>query len=712
MTGVQSAVRVHQLTSLFRPSRIAIVGASDKSYFSRQIVANLDATGFASRLYLVNARAGVAHGRPTVPSLGDIQERVDLVFTMVPQPATLDVLTDAAAAGIRNAVVMSSGYAEAGAAGAEAQRELVACAERLGLLVLGPNMLGFANLVDRIAVTPISNLPKECGHVALLSHSGASSSAMLEFANTAGVGLSYLVTLGNEAMVTAGHAVDFLVEDEHTRVIAIFMETFRQPDVFRHAARRALSAGKPIVVLKAGRSELAGRTAAAHTGAFVGDDATVDAVLRDLGVIRVDTIEDLLITAGTAARLGRLSQRGVGVVSISGGACDIVADLAEDVGMALPELAAETRAALEAVMPAYGTVQNPLDITGAAVMEPPLATACIEAVAADPSVGAVLAVNKLPWQQHEQPFAGQQFIDAIGKAVSSVPVVFVNQVMQPITDVTRASMQLAGIGHAICGLSHAVTAMHRLAWWSGLTDAEPTAAADVPVPSSTERRGVWSEHRARALLEAAGVPVIPAAFVRTPDEAVAAAQRFGGPVAIKLVSPGVLHKSDIGAVRLGVTGAAAVRKQFDAVISAVAEVPGATAEGALITPMRDGGIELLAGVVRDPQWGLMLVIALGGVFVEILHDAARTPLPASRDRVRTLVGSLRGAAVLDGVRGAPRADLDAVCAAVLRLADLAVALGDDLESLEVNPLRIDGSVVEALDAVVTWRETSTVEEEA
>lgn len=703
--GEQSA----RLDRLFRPRRIAVVGASDKSYFSQLVVENLEQFGFGDHLYLINPRSPVAHGRPTVAGFAEIDQQIDLAFMMVPQAATLDVLAEAAAAGVRNAVVMSSGYAEAGATGVEAQRELVARARDLDMLVLGPNMLGFANFVDGVAVTPIPNLPPGRGHVALLSQSGASSSAMLEFANTAGVELSYLVTLGNEAMLTAGHVLDFLVDDESTRVVAIFLETVRDPDVFRRAAGRALTAGKPVVVLKAGRSELAARTAAAHTGAFVGDDATVDAVLRDLGVIRVDTIEDMLITAGVAAHLGRLARPGIGVVSISGGACDIIADLAEEVGMSLPDLGETARTALAEVMPAYGTVQNPLDTTGAAVLDPTLATACIAAIGADPAIGAVLAVNKLPWQPHEQPFSGQQFIDAIGKgaAESPVPVVFVNQVMQPITDVTRTSMELGGISHAICGLGHAVSALQHVAWWSEQRHAVAAAPAEVPVPAPVERRGVWSEHRARELLAAAGVPVVPAILARTADEAASAAEQLGGPVAIKLVSPQILHKSDIGGVRLGISGAVAVREAFDAVTAAAGQVAGASVEGALVSPMRTGGIELLVGVVRDPQWGPMLAIALGGVFTEVLHDAALAPLPVTRDRVRALLGSLRGADVLNGVRGGPPADVDAICAVVVRLADLAVALGADLESLEVNPLRVDGSVVEALDAVVTWRRAAT-----
>jgi acetate---CoA ligase (ADP-forming) len=212
-----------RLGALFRPRRVAVVGASDKSYFSQNVVDKLLRFGFADRMYLVNRRSPTVHGLPTVAALADIGEQVDLAFTMLPQAVTLDALSEAAAAGVQNAVVMSSGYAEAGEAGRRAQAELVAHAESLGMVLLGPNMLGFANLVDGVPVTPIRNLPDRCGGVALLSQSGASSSAMLEFATTAGVELSYLVTLGNEAMVTAGHTLDFLVDDDATRAVAIFL---------------------------------------------------------------------------------------------------------------------------------------------------------------------------------------------------------------------------------------------------------------------------------------------------------------------------------------------------------------------------------------------------------------------------------------------------------------------------------------------------------
>src|SRR3954469_20244651 len=251
-----SSITPERLSSLFRPRSVALVGAANKSMFSNTVYRNLVEFGFDEHTYLVNRRGAETHGRATVASCQEIGAPVDVAFMMVPQAATLDALSDAAAAGIRNAVVLSSGYAEAGEAGRAAQAQLVAHAQALDMVLIGPNMLGFANFVHRIPVTAIPGLPREHGPVGLLSQSGASSSAMLDFASMVGVGMSYMVTLGNEAMITAGHVLDYLVDDEQTRAVAFFRETTRDPHTFARAARRAAEAGTAIVVLKAGSSEL------------------------------------------------------------------------------------------------------------------------------------------------------------------------------------------------------------------------------------------------------------------------------------------------------------------------------------------------------------------------------------------------------------------------------------------------------------------------
>ncbi len=696
-----------RLTTLFRPRSVVLVGASDKSTFSLLAYRNLVEFGLADRTYLVNRRGATTHGQPTVSSCAQIGEPVDVAYLMVPQAATIEALHDAAAAGIRNACVLSSGYAEAGEAGRAAQAELAATARSLDMVVLGPNHLGFANFTDGVPVCSVPGLPREGGPVALLSQSGASSSAMLDFASMVNVGLSYMVTLGNEAMITAGHVLDFLVDDPATRAVAIFMETVREPEMFRRAARRAAEAGKAVVVLKAGSSALSARTAAAHTGALVGDDRVIGSVFADLGVIRVDSIEDMLITAGAAAALGRLARPGIGIVSISGGACDIVADRAEDLGAALPELAAPTRDALAGIMPAYGTVQNPLDVTGAAVIDPTIFTRAIQAMSADPSIGVVGIINALPWIDPGRPYHGQKFVDAIGAGMqaASCPAVYINQVLQPVTDFTRASMDQGQVRYVIPGLRQAVVALRNLAWWSDVTGAvaaTPAVALPSPVPASDERRGLWSEWQGRRLLADAGIPVVPGRLATSADEAVKAAAEFGGSLAVKIVCAELMHKSDLGAVRLGVPAdEAAVREAYRAVTAAAA---GITSD-VLISPMRTGGTELLVGVLRDPMWGPVLAVAVGGIFVEVLQDSVLAPLPVTPAQARRMLATLRGRALLDGARGAAPADLDALSVVIARIGDLAIALGGELESLEVNPLWVDGAAIEALDTVVTWTPT-------
>jgi acetate---CoA ligase (ADP-forming) len=701
-----SQITGDRLATLFRPRSVALVGAADKSVFSQLAYRNLVEFGFADRTYLVNRRGGQTHGRPAVTSCGQIGEQVDVAFLMVPQGGTLEAMSDASAAGIRNAVVLSSGYGEAGEAGRAAQAELVAHAQSLDMVLLGPNNLGFANFTDGIPVTSVPGLPRAGGPVALLSQSGASSSAMLDFATMVNVGLSYLVTLGNEAMITVGHMLDFLVDDPATRAVAVFMETVREPEVFRRAARRAAEAGKAIVALKAGSSELSARTAAAHTGALVGDDRLINAIFADLGVIRVDSIEDMLITAGAAAALGRLERPGIGIVSISGGACDIVADRAGDLGAELPGLAAVTEEALSGIMPDYGTVQNPLDVTGAALIDPTIFTRSIGAMSRDPSVGVVGVINGVPWIDDGKPYVVQHLVDAIGAgmAQAACPTVYINQVMQPVTDYTRSIMARGGVGYVIPGLRQAIVALRNVAWWSQVT-SDMTEAADppavVPVPAAARRRGQWSEQAARAMLADAGIPVVPARLVDTADDAVKAAAEFGGRVCVKIVSPEITHKTDIGGVLLDIPAdEGAVRAAFGSVTAAAAK--GATVQGVLVSPMRRGGAELLAGVVRDPQWGLVLAVALGGIFAEVLQDSALAPLPVTSARARRMLEGLRGRPILNGARGAAPANLDALAAVIARIGDLALALGDDLDSLEVNPLRVDGTTVEALDAVVTW----------
>jgi acyl-CoA synthetase (NDP forming) len=695
-----------QLRAFFEPRSFALIGASDKSTFSRLIHENLVAAGHAERTYLVNRRATEVHGRPTHPSCVAIGEPVDLAIIMVPGQFAIDAMRDAAAAGALGVTVLSSGFAESGGEGKALQRQLVEAAEELGIIALGPNVLGFVNVAAGVPAMALSDPPSIPGNVALVSQSGASCGAMKDFAALSGVGLSHVITVGNESMVTVGHLIDYLVDEPQTDAIAVFMEGIREPEVFAAAARRAAEAGKALVVLKAGKSELAAKSATAHTGALVGDNRVIDAVFERHGIIRVDTIEDLLVTAGVAAHTGPLDRPGLGVVSISGGACDIVADLAQDAGAVLPELSGLTAKRLAAVMPSYGHVQNPLDVTGAAIIEPAIFTEAVAALGNDPEIGAVMVINSLPWRDDGQPFYGQRYVDAIGAGMteSAVPALYVTQVTQPIGAGTRDVLDASGVAHVVPGLRLAVDALSRIATWSRRR-AQVAVEPPPPIvpPRSVERRP-YSEVDARSLLAAAGVPVVPGRHVHSALEAVQAAQYFGGPVAMKIVSPDITHKTDLGCVRLGVTSHDA-GTVYDEITTAAAQpaAQGAHIDGVLVSPMRPPGVELLVGVTRDPDWGLVVAVALGGVLVEVLDDVAPAPLPVTPAGAQRMLEGLRGAALLRGVRGRPAANFDALASIVVAVGRLAQELEPDLESLEINPLLVDGPRAEALDALVVWR---------
>ena len=341
--AVNETAAVDHVRRLFNPRSIALIGATDKSRWSWSIFGNLALHGFAGPVYLVNPRGVPVHGQQSHARIADLPEPVDLAFVMVPTSAVLGVLAEVADAGIPSVVLLTSGFAEVGEEGAELERQLVDLARRRGLTILGPNGNGFINAAARITPygLPIDD-PLLGGPVGVVLQSGALASSVLTFAQTRNVGVSLLVSMGNESMVSMTDVMRYLIDDDATRVIALFIESVRHPDEFIALAREALAKGKPIVAIKVGRSQTGARVARAHTGSLVGDDAVVDAVFSQHGVIRVDCLEDLIITAGLLAATGPLPGNRFGFVTASGGASEIIADRAEDEGIEIPEFAPET----------------------------------------------------------------------------------------------------------------------------------------------------------------------------------------------------------------------------------------------------------------------------------------------------------------------------------------------------------------------------------
>jgi acetate---CoA ligase (ADP-forming) len=707
----------HKLTRLLRPRSVALVGASDRSNWSNRIYEALQVIGYDGDVYLVNPKGGQAHGRPVHRSVGDIDAVPDVAFLMVPGPAVLDAMRDVAEAGVKAAVVLSSGFAELGAEGSEAQRELASLCRRHEMVVLGPNALGFVNVIGRIALKPFPpGEPLRPGSIGVVSQSGNVTVQLINMARSFDIGLSFAVSTGNEMDVSLADVVDFLAEDENTAVIAVFAESFADPAAFLAACRKARAGGKPVVVLKVGRSAAAARAALAHTGALVGNDAVVDAFLRSAGAIRVTSLEDLLAVTDTFTRTGALERAGLAVLTISGGTCDIVADTAEARGVELPEFVPLTLERLRTVLPAYATAQNPLDVTGAAVTDAELFGRALRIVTGDPNIGVVLVAQEIDYQAETSAWGVETLRGLVaassGGTVSgrpapggTVPVILANTTVRAVSARVREIRAELEVPAVFGGIDRILPAVRAIADWSA-----QARNADAPLPPVTplrlpaEPRGAWSEVVCRELLTEVGIPVVPGVVASTAAEAGAAAAAYGVPVALKVVSPDVLHKSDVGGVALQVAAADAEQAAAALLRRVAIAVPAARVDGVLVSPMRPDGLDLLIGVVREPGWGNVLAVGLGGLWAEAMRDVQRIALPASERQIEQGLRRLKAWPLFEGARGGDRVDIPALVRVVARIADLSLGLGDQLAAVEVNPLRVTPAAVEALDAVVVWRD--------
>lgn len=702
-----------RLRTLFEPRSIALVGASEKSTWSLMIHVGLREGGFDGRVYYVNPRAPTVHGQPAVARLADIEEPVDLCYIMVGTDMVLPVIHDMIDAGIQNAVVLTGGFAEQDDHGRELQAELTRLAAAHDLAIIGPNCMGYINVTRRTeAMAALPSRPLLEGPVALISQSGALGAMMLNYARTQNVGLSMLISTGNEATVSVTDALQYAVEDDATKVIAIFMETIREPARFVHIARRAFELGKPIIALKAGRSEVTARVALTHTGALTGDDRVIDALFRQLDIVRVNSIEELILTANVFAKVGLLPGKNMAMVAISGGVCDLAADLAEEAGIALPIFTEQTRNELRTLLPVLEQTNNPFDTTGASMNNQALMGNLLGVVSRDPQLDAAFCLMELPEGDTPASHFLLNIVAGIGQALQDAPIpaFMLSLASNDVSAAGRVFLKRTGIPFISGGIRIVIPALGKLAAWTEryrtertkerVEDASTISLKDIPASPV----GTWSEYQARGFLKQHELPVIPARLAQSAQEAVEAAQELGFPVVLKIASPDILHKSDIGGVCLGLGSPAEVRAAFRQIMDVVsAIVPVPRIEGVLVSPMRSGGVELLVGITRDAEWGQVLAVGLGGIWVEILKDTSLRALPVSRAEVRAMLTELQGAQLLQGARGSQAADLDALVEVIFRVTELAQALKTDLESLEINPLRVDGTRIEALDAVITWQ---------
>ena len=704
MLAADHLVTPARLREFFAPRSIAVVGASETSGWARFLFASAATAGFDGPLIPVHPVHKTVFGRQAAASLRDLPEPVDLAFIMAPLPAVEGVLEDAGAAGVRGAVVLASGYREVGGDGQALQEHLASHAARHGITLLGPNCLGFLNAHARAAAFALAiPIPLVAGPVGVALQSGALASVMLGFAKAHAIGVSTLTSLGNEAMISTVDVIDYLIEDDQTTVIALFLEAVSEPKAFAAAAARADRAGKPIVALKAGSSQAGSAAALAHTGSIAGDDAVVDAALRQFNVIRVGSIEELLSTAAVLGYSRWPRGRRMGAVTASGGACDLIADRATAEGIEIPSFSDATASAIASHLPPFAEVHNPLDVTGyflanrraSALTAADLA---LDEAAADPGLDFVLfsglTMPDARPQDETLAAALEQRVAWLGDRIRSapIPVIPVSYTCLDVSEYGRTVLSGHGV-HVLAGLDLGVRSIgNALRWLDGRNRAASTRAVMTrPVRIS----GPWPEADARDLLATFGVASVPSTVVKENTDAVDAATRFGYPVVLKISSANLTHKSDIGGVALDLRTGPDVIAAFDRLVTLAADIDGVS-----VAPMRSGGVELLAGVTVDATFGPVLAVGLGGIWVEVLGDVSLRVLPVDQAEVLRMLGELRGVPLLTGGRGQVAADLDALAKTITSIGDAALSLGSSLRSLEVNPLWVSGDQIEALDILV------------
>jgi acyl-CoA synthetase (NDP forming) len=676
-------------------------------------MASAAASGFDGPLIPVHPKRATVFGRPAAASLRDLAEPVDLAFIMTPLQAVEEVLDDAAQAGVPGVVVLASGYRENGEQGRILQDRLTARAAGHGITLLGPNCLGFLNAHARVAPFALTiPLPLLAGPVGIALQSGALASVLLSFARAHAIGVSTLASLGNEAMISTSDVIDYLIEDDHTKVIGLFLEEIGDAAAFTAAAVKADQAGKPIIALKVGTSQAGSAAALAHTGSVAGDDAVIDAALRQLNVVRVTSIEELLSTAAVLGYSRWPAGRRMGAVTTSGGACDLIADRASGEGIELPAFAEATVEAISAHVPSFAEVRNPLDVTGYFLANQRTSTLtpsdlALDHAAADPGLDFVIYTGLTLPDAKPPDEAMADALDAraawLAERVASapVPIIPIGSTCVDLSEYGRSLLGrhglhvLAGIDLGVRAIGNALRWMEGRGWLEGRGNLAAPKLVTRVTPVSTS--GPWAETDARTLLQDFNIPVVPATLAHSADDAVRAAAGFGYPVAVKVSSAAITHKSELGGVALGLSTDAAVERAYDQVVAAAGDE---AIDGVTVAPMRKGGVELLAGVTVDPTFGPVLAVGLGGIWVEVLGDVSLRVLPAGPAQVRQMLGELRGLPLLTGGRGQVPADLDKLSAVIASIGDAALSLGSALRSLEINPLWVNGDQVEALDVLV------------
>lgn len=695
---------MHSLHPLFFPESVALIGASsDPERIGGRVLRFMLEGGYEGTIYPINKGEPVVQGLKAYKNITEVPGNIDQAVIIIPAAGVETALREAVSKGITSVQILTAGFAEIDEAGKIQQQKLVDICRDNNVRMLGPNSLGLLNLSNKFSATfstALNGLRPVKGNIALATQSGAFGSATYGMASLRGLGFSKIIATGNEADVDVAESIDYLAEDPETAVICAAVESCKDGNRLRSALLKAAKAGKPVLIMKAGRTEVGATAAATHTGSLAGNDTVYDTVFAECGAFRPQSIEEMLDIAYVCSVTGALPKNSdVAILTGSGGIGILMADHASDHGMALPKLTAEGAAAVLEVLP-FAVAANPLDTTAQVTAVKSGVTRTLDALLGHSSCGTIFA-----YLAHVglSPSRFQSTSDEMIALKAKYPDRAIIMVMLATKEVA-AELDKHGIP-TFADPSRAVLALAGA--WQLARRREALTAPSLPSAAKKSAKAlgdVSTEATAKKVLAEAGLPMLPEAVCSSAEAAAAKATEFGFPVVCKISSADIPHKTEVGGVMLNIPDADSVRKAYDELLRrARAAVPNARIDGVLVTPMLKGGVETIMGIHMDPTFGPMVMFGSGGTAVELFKDVAFASTPVSEARARELIDSVKSSALLRQWRGGPQYDEQALVSAICKLSEFGEAHADVLESIDVNPLVVREKGAVCLDAVITLR---------
>jgi acyl-CoA synthetase (NDP forming) len=692
MTTITDRARI--IHALVHPRSVALVGASDNfAKLNGRPLKHLIEKGYKGAIYPINPKYMKIRHLDCYASIADLPEAPDLAIIAVPASDVIASIEALGRRGGKAAVIFSSGFGEMGEDGRALQEKLLATARAHGVLLCGPNCLGFCNAFDNVYATFSQYADGEtgAGPIAFVTQSGAFGTAIAALVRQRGLGLGYFINTGNESDISFAELMEMVVADPRISVVAGYLEGVRDGEALVRLAQRCQALGKPLVLTKVGRKASGARAAASHTGALAVDDSVLDAILRQYGVLRARNEEQMLDMLEALCQPRAATGPGLGIVTQSGGAGVMMADRAEEMGLTVPQVSATTQARLAEVMPAFGAAGNPVDVTGQFLAEPAILRDSVIRLLEDPDIHVAIVWLQL-MHAHTETLV-KVFADIAANTTKPVIVCWVAATPEAVRRLRELGLIVYGAGErAVEGAA----ALHRFH-----TQRKAAALAQELDDVGPLAPGAQASVAATHLLQAAGIPMAPVALATTREEAIAHWRAFGKPVALKVESADILHKSDIGGVVLKLDDADAIGAAF-ANLMAIARraVPEARIDGVLVQAMSSGHIELVMGAQRHPVFGMVVMVGFGGVLVEVLKDVVFRKAPFDRDTGLEMLAELRATRMLDGVRGAPAVDRGQIADMLARLSQWVYAARGSLEELDLNPVLVGADGPVAVDCVV------------